>query len=139
MQGPYFLFFTCLMVLPFFLSDVSTASLLAATPNVVGGYQPIKDVDDPRIIGIAEFAVEEYNKKGATRTLEFINVVKGSSLGIITSHKRLPETSLSFRSSESISDAVSEVLKDALLFVLLDHTKSWGPMIQECLAKTMGQ
>ncbi|GAB4844336.1 hypothetical protein Ancab_037700 [Ancistrocladus abbreviatus] len=79
MQGAYFHLFTSLVLLPFFLSHVSTASRLApaAEQTIVGGYQPIKNLNDSQIIEITKFAVEEYNKSHKTETLEFSKVVKG--------------------------------------------------------------
>ncbi|OAY55433.1 cysteine proteinase inhibitor 5-like [Manihot esculenta] len=43
---------------------------------LVGGWQPIKDLKDPNIVEIGEYAVKEYNKRANT-DLILVNVVKG--------------------------------------------------------------
>lgn len=48
----------------------------ACTQGIVGGWHPIKDINDPQITGIANFAVTEYNKRTGLK-LKLKNVVQG--------------------------------------------------------------
>ncbi|KAL8129090.1 hypothetical protein V2J09_018245 [Rumex salicifolius] len=57
-----------------FLLSVSTAPAPASA--LVGGYQPIKDPNDPYVVEIAKFAVTEHNKNKSD-DLSFVKVVSG--------------------------------------------------------------
>ncbi|KAK8501476.1 hypothetical protein V6N13_096963 [Hibiscus sabdariffa] len=46
--------------------------------SAVGGWKPIKDINDPHVVEIAEFAVDEYNKKGNTG-LKLVTVMRGET------------------------------------------------------------
>ncbi|CAK8530663.1 unnamed protein product [Lathyrus sativus] len=48
----------------------------ACTLGIVGGWSPIKDIHDPQIIGMANFAVTEYDKRTGLK-LKLKNIVKG--------------------------------------------------------------
>ncbi|XP_038680936.1 cysteine proteinase inhibitor 1-like [Tripterygium wilfordii] len=61
-------------LLIFTLAIAITATVSKSQP--VGGYFPIKDLEDPYVIGIAEFAISEYNKMAMTN-LELISILKG--------------------------------------------------------------
>ncbi|XP_045806072.1 cysteine proteinase inhibitor 5-like [Trifolium pratense] len=50
---------------------------MARNEAIAGGYHPIKNINDPYIIGIAHFAITEYNKRGEGAKLEFMKVIKG--------------------------------------------------------------
>ncbi|KAF5733155.1 cysteine proteinase inhibitor 1-like [Tripterygium wilfordii] len=62
-------------LLIFTLAIAITATVSKSQP--VGGYFPIKDLEDPYVIGIAEFAISEYNKMAMTN-LELISILKGN-------------------------------------------------------------
>ncbi|KAL5771684.1 hypothetical protein ACOSP7_015838 [Xanthoceras sorbifolium] len=59
------------IVLPLFAAGASRGPL-------VGGWSPIKDLSDPHVKEIAEFAVAEYNKKSKA-ALELQSVVSGET------------------------------------------------------------
>ncbi|KAG6641870.1 cysteine proteinase inhibitor 5 [Carya illinoinensis] len=62
----------------------------AAGPRgpLVGGWQPIKNVKDPHVKEIGEFAVSEYNK-ASSASLKFQNVVKGETQVVSGTNYRL--------------------------------------------------
>ncbi|KAK8664922.1 hypothetical protein V6N13_084691 [Hibiscus sabdariffa] len=60
-----------LLLLPLIISDVVEGSL-------AGRWEPIKDISDPHVTEIAEFAVDEYNKRVNTG-LKLVVVVSGES------------------------------------------------------------
>ncbi|ONK59769.1 uncharacterized protein A4U43_C08F10450 [Asparagus officinalis] len=66
---------TLLLLLPLFLAATASATSMKA---VVGGWTPIKNLSDPHVIDIANFAVSEYNKQGNSK-LELSKVVKGET------------------------------------------------------------
>ncbi|XP_059439575.1 cysteine proteinase inhibitor 1-like [Corylus avellana] len=70
-QALCFYLFT-LLVLPLLASAVGGRGAL------VGGWQPIKNVNDPHVKEIGEFAVAEYNKSSKA-ALKFVGVVKGET------------------------------------------------------------
>ena len=43
---------------------------------ITGGYSPIKDINDPQVTEIVNFAVTEYNKRTEAK-LKFEKVIKG--------------------------------------------------------------
>lgn len=55
---------------------------------LVGGWQPIKDLNDPHVKEIAEFAVSEYNKKSGKK-LVLQSVVKGETQVVAGENYRL--------------------------------------------------
>ncbi|GAU38154.1 hypothetical protein TSUD_263780 [Trifolium subterraneum] len=50
---------------------------MAKNQALPGGYTPIKNINDPYVIEIAQFAVTEYNKRG--HKLHFNKVISGES------------------------------------------------------------
>ncbi|KAK8478710.1 hypothetical protein V6N13_096962 [Hibiscus sabdariffa] len=56
--------------------------------SAVGGWTPIKDINDPHVVEIAKFAVDEYNKKGNT-SLTLVTVVSGETQVISGTNYRL--------------------------------------------------
>ncbi|KAM5588879.1 cysteine proteinase inhibitor 1-like [Rosa sericea] len=77
---------------PFFCLLAILAVLLplaaAARGGLAGGWRPIKDINDPHVKEIAEFAVSEYNKKSGKK-LEFQSVVKGETQVVAGENYRL--------------------------------------------------
>lgn len=65
-----------ILLLPLIL--VVTEALAATSKALPGGWQPIKDVNDPHVQEIAKFSVSEHNKLANTR-LAFSKVVKGET------------------------------------------------------------
>ena len=58
---------------------VLSLSLLAAATqrlDLVSSYKPIKNIDDPKIQSLGEFAVNEHNKQAKTQ-LQFQKVISG--------------------------------------------------------------
>ncbi|KAL2932272.1 Cysteine proteinase inhibitor 5 [Bienertia sinuspersici] len=72
----------------FSLSAVfSTAYATKRDDEVIGGYKPIKDLNDPYIQGIAKFAIDEYNKKG--NHIQLVKIDKGESQVVAGTNYRL--------------------------------------------------
>ncbi|KAK9268212.1 hypothetical protein L1049_010655 [Liquidambar formosana] len=69
------LFLPLLALFPLF-DGVSSAVVGGRQVGLVGGWQPIKNISDPHVREIGEFAVTEYDKK-AKAELKFESVVKG--------------------------------------------------------------
>ncbi|PNX86985.1 cysteine proteinase inhibitor [Trifolium pratense] len=64
------------------------AFVAAREQILLGGYSPIKNLNDPHVIDIAKFAVTEFNKQiGAT--LKFDKVIKGESQVVAGTNYRL--------------------------------------------------
>ncbi|KAL2473500.1 Cysteine proteinase inhibitor 5 [Forsythia ovata] len=59
-----------------FPEDPDYENFVYATTIVLGGYKPIDNPNDPTVIEIAKFAVDEHNKEAKTN-LKFQRVVKG--------------------------------------------------------------
>ncbi|XP_004293371.1 PREDICTED: cysteine proteinase inhibitor 5-like [Fragaria vesca subsp. vesca] len=64
------------------------AVLLPLAAAVPGGWSPIKDINDPHVKEIAEFAVSEYNKESGKK-LELQRVVKGETQVVAGQNFRL--------------------------------------------------
>ncbi|GAB2298965.1 hypothetical protein Dimus_033041 [Dionaea muscipula] len=79
MQHPHcsFLFISLSLFLLLHVRFTSAAASDGLKPDLLGGYQPIKNVNDPQIIQIAEFAVSEHNKK-ARPVLKFVKLENGA-------------------------------------------------------------
>ena len=56
--------------------------------GLLGGWKPIKDVKDPHVIEVAEFAVKEHNNESKTE-LEFESVSKGEKQVVAGTNYRL--------------------------------------------------
>ncbi|XP_008811323.2 cysteine proteinase inhibitor 1-like [Phoenix dactylifera] len=72
-----------LLLLPLLLIAIHSppralAARKAASKVLVGGWKPIKDISDPHVQEIAEFAVSEHNKLANTN-LTLSKVVKGET------------------------------------------------------------
>lgn len=83
----------CLLaILAVFLPLVAAAAAAAAAADrrgaLVGGWQPIKALNDPHVKEIAEFAVSEYNKKSGKK-LVLQRVVKGETQVVAGENYRL--------------------------------------------------
>ncbi|KAL6207222.1 hypothetical protein ACLB2K_024466 [Fragaria x ananassa] len=63
---------------PFCLLAILAVLLPLAAVGLPGGWSPIKDINDPHVKEIAEFAVSEYNKESGKK-LELQRVVKGET------------------------------------------------------------
>ncbi|KNA22917.1 hypothetical protein SOVF_029630 [Spinacia oleracea] len=74
------------------LSLLAVVSAVSASRKhggaLVGGYSPIKDVSDPYVQGVGQFAVTEYNKDQKAH-LKFVKVVKGESQVVSGTNYRL--------------------------------------------------
>ncbi|KAK7859172.1 cysteine proteinase inhibitor 5 [Quercus suber] len=55
---------------------------------LVGGWQPIKNITEPHVKEIGEYAVEEYNKESKSQ-LKFVSVVKGETQVVAGTNYRL--------------------------------------------------
>ena len=55
---------------------------------LVGGWQPIKNITEPHVKEIGEYAVEEYNKESKSQ-LKFVSVVKGETQLVTGTNYRL--------------------------------------------------
>lgn len=68
------LFFMASLLL--FVVSMSSITATRAQLDLLGGYKPIKDIADPYIQSIGEFAVNEHNKQAKTE-LKFQKVISG--------------------------------------------------------------
>ncbi|KAJ4901396.1 Cysteine proteinase inhibitor 5 [Raphanus sativus] len=73
-----FLLFLSLVLLP----------LYASASPFVGGWRPLRNVSDPHVVEIGEFAVSEYNKQSKSG-LKFVSVVSGDSQVVAGTNYRL--------------------------------------------------
>jgi hypothetical protein len=64
------------------------ASAVGGRGSLVGGWQPIKNVNDPHVKEIGAFAVTEYNKSSKA-ALKFVGVVKGETQVVAGTNYRL--------------------------------------------------
>ncbi|KAK9267188.1 hypothetical protein L1049_009608 [Liquidambar formosana] len=70
------------------LNGVSSAVVVGAEGRIIGGWEPIKNVSDPHVREIGEFAVTEHNKE-AKEELAFESVVKGETQLVSGTNYRL--------------------------------------------------
>ncbi|KAL3843735.1 hypothetical protein ACJIZ3_001138 [Penstemon smallii] len=63
-----------LVIFALFISTFAAAAF-GATPE---GWWPIKNLNDPEVVGIAKFAVAEYNRT-SNKALVLVSVVKGEA------------------------------------------------------------
>ncbi|KAL2932256.1 Cysteine proteinase inhibitor 5 [Bienertia sinuspersici] len=71
-------------------SLIAVFSAAYADGAQLGGFKPIKNLNDPYIQDIAKFAVEEYNKRSPNgHRLRLVNVVKGESQVVAGTNYRL--------------------------------------------------
>ncbi|XP_004151251.1 cysteine proteinase inhibitor 5 [Cucumis sativus] len=59
-----------------FIVSMSSVAATRAQLDLLGGYKPIKDIADPYIQSLGEFAVNEHNKQAKTE-LKFQKVIGG--------------------------------------------------------------
>ena len=77
-------FLLTLMILPIYAST----ALGGKRGVLVGGWQPIKNITEPHVKEIGEYAVEEYNKESKSQ-LKFVSVVKGETQVVAGTNYRL--------------------------------------------------
>lgn len=81
-----------LLLLPLLVSfpliDGTSAAGHNRKPVLVGGWQPIKDVKDPNVQEIAQFAISEHNKTAMT-DLKYEKVVRGETQVVAGTNYRL--------------------------------------------------
>ena len=79
---------------------LSLLSLAAATNrlDLAGSYKPIKNIDDPKIQSLGEFAVNEHNKQAKTQ-LQFQKVISGEMQIVAGTNYNLRLTALEGTSS----------------------------------------
>ncbi|CAK8564449.1 unnamed protein product [Lathyrus sativus] len=65
------------LILLILLLIASASSRKLPSPSV-GGYTPIEDINDPHVIEIANFAVNQYDKQSGAK-LKLNKVIKGES------------------------------------------------------------
>ncbi|KAJ1428679.1 Proteinase inhibitor I25, cystatin, conserved site [Sesbania bispinosa] len=74
-----------------FLVFVSLSTFSAAQKKrgpILGGYVPIKDLNDPHVKEIANYAVAEYDKRSGAK-LKLVKVVKGETQVVAGTNYRL--------------------------------------------------
>ncbi|CAB4275645.1 unnamed protein product [Prunus armeniaca] len=70
----------CLLALVALVLPLVAAASTGHREALVGGYQPIKNISDPHVKEIAEFAVSEYNKQAQGKNkLVFQSVIRGET------------------------------------------------------------
>lgn len=103
-----------LLLLPLLLVAIHSppralAAREATRKFLVGGWQPIKDISDPHVQEIAEFAVSEHNKLANT-TLALSKVVKGETQVVAGVNYRLV---LETKDGEAMANYVAVVWEKA--------------------------
>ncbi|KAK7410953.1 hypothetical protein VNO78_02207 [Psophocarpus tetragonolobus] len=78
----------CLIVFSIALLSMLLFSDAARSDALVGGWSPIKDVNDPDIAEIANYAVTEYDKRSGAK-LKLSSVVKGQTQVVAGTNYRL--------------------------------------------------
>ncbi|KAK7410980.1 hypothetical protein VNO78_02267 [Psophocarpus tetragonolobus] len=68
----------CLILFSITLFSLLLFSNAARSDALVGGWSPIKDVKDPHVVEIANYAVTEYDKRSGAK-LKLLSVVKGET------------------------------------------------------------
>ncbi|XP_022927105.1 cysteine proteinase inhibitor 1-like [Cucurbita moschata] len=88
------------LVASLLLYVLSLSSLVAATQrlDLAGSYKPIKNIDDPKIQSLGEFAVNEHNKQAKTQ-LKFQKVISGEMQIVAGTNYKLQLTALEGTSS----------------------------------------
>nr|POE84128.1 cysteine proteinase inhibitor 5 [Quercus suber] len=79
-------FLLTLMILPIYSSTALGGK--SGGGVLVGGWQPIKNITEPHVKEIGEYAVEEYNKESKSQ-LKFVSVVKGETQVVAGTNYRL--------------------------------------------------
>ena len=81
-------YFLTLLILPIYAATALGGKSGGGGGVLVGGWQPIKNVTEPHVTEIGEFAVEEYNKESKSQ-LKFLSVVKGETQVVAGTNYRL--------------------------------------------------
>ncbi|KAK8575485.1 hypothetical protein V6N13_033276 [Hibiscus sabdariffa] len=82
-QNPHFLILLLsLILLPLIFSEAGRNT------NLTGGWTPMGNINDPHVTGIAEFAIDEYNKQSKA-SLKLVKVVKGETQVVSGTNYRL--------------------------------------------------
>ena len=82
-----FYFLLTLTILPIYAST-ALGGKRGGGGVLVGGWQPIKNITEPHVKEIGEYAVEEYNKESKSQ-LKFVSVVKGETQVVAGTNYRL--------------------------------------------------
>ncbi|KAK7411050.1 hypothetical protein VNO78_02403 [Psophocarpus tetragonolobus] len=82
MKIPWLIVFFIALLSLLLFSDAGRSDAL------VGGWSPIKDVNDPHVVEIANYAVTEYDKRSGAK-LKLLNVVKGQTQVVAGTNYRL--------------------------------------------------
>ncbi|XP_060184743.1 cysteine proteinase inhibitor 1-like [Lycium barbarum] len=70
-----------------------------------GGWEPITNITDPKVVGIGKFAVDEHNKEAKTK-LDFQKLLKGESQVVAGTNYRLVITA---KNGDSLHNYLAEV------------------------------
>ncbi|XP_065854961.1 cysteine proteinase inhibitor 5 [Euphorbia lathyris] len=76
------------VLLCFFFFVAFAAGSMRGSGSMPGGWTPIKDLKDPHVAEIAQFAVSEYNNRSKTN-LKLQSVVKGETQVVSGANYRL--------------------------------------------------
>lgn len=100
---------THLVVLAIFLLHASNAQggrkEHVGWRKIVGGWNPIRNITDPKVVQIGKFAVDEHNKEAKIK-LEFQTVIKGESQVVAGIKYRLI---ISAKDGDSLHNYLAEV------------------------------
>ncbi|MED6157103.1 hypothetical protein PIB30_020259 [Stylosanthes scabra] len=100
------------------LAAAATVDSRKVSPGPKGGWKSIKDLSDPHVEAIAEFAVTEYNKRsGFVAPLKLRRIIKGETQVVAGINYRLFLSASSGESSNT-SNYKAIVLKKAWLHTL---------------------
>ncbi|XP_073057105.1 cysteine proteinase inhibitor 1-like [Primulina eburnea] len=80
-----------LAILPILVASImyeASAALGGGRGPALGGWMQIKNPQDPQVLGIAKFAVEEHNKQTGEE-LQFVKVIKGETQVVAGMNYRL--------------------------------------------------
>ncbi|XP_075504117.1 cysteine proteinase inhibitor 5-like [Primulina tabacum] len=77
-----------LAILPILVASISYEVSAALGGGRIGRWQQIKNPQDPRVLEIAKFAVEEHNKQDGAE-LKFVKVIKGGTQVVSGTNYRL--------------------------------------------------
>ncbi|KAE8652868.1 hypothetical protein Csa_013004 [Cucumis sativus] len=90
------------------MSSIATAT---SRLDLVGDYKPIKDIADPYIQSLGEFAVKEHNKEAKTE-LKFKEVISGKLQIVAGTNYELQLTALEGKLvKHGVSDSLMERMK----------------------------
>ncbi|GFP99821.1 cysteine proteinase inhibitor 6 [Phtheirospermum japonicum] len=61
----------------FYLFQVAASAAVIGGSKILGDWKPIKNLTDPSVVKIANFAVAEHNQQPKATKLEFVSITKG--------------------------------------------------------------